>query len=450
MSAGAAPFMRPRADFFRWCKISALLALAQGAAAPAFADIEDSYGSRPPAVTPVYQVSRPSYDAAKIALGSFLLAPSFSEMLAGDDNIFASDRHLASDLVVTTSEDLSIQSQWLQNGARLRFYHSHQIYANHAAENANIYGLESSFRFDLAEGAFLELDAGFVQQPQKRNSPQADRLSLARPIYNTIPVSARYSQDWERWHNQLEIGISRTAYISNANASRSAIQSRFHDRLSFALAGDSWSFLQVTYSTQDWRLNASQRNFNTLSAIAGINVQLAEFVDAELGAGVLRQQYLFAGFKDLVTPTFSGHLTWNILPLTSVSAAADQTVTGLETFCDNSNTACTALSGSSLALPANQRGALEVTSAMIGIQHEFWHNILGEARFRFEQDKFDTVDLVDRNYFVDIGTHFLLNRNLELDIAYAYNIRTANQNILLYNSGAYQADTVTLALKAAL
>ena len=41
-------------------------------------------------------------------------------MLTGADNIFASNLHLASDLIVTTSEDFSIQSQWLQNGARLR------------------------------------------------------------------------------------------------------------------------------------------------------------------------------------------------------------------------------------------------------------------------------------------------------------------------------------------
>ena len=98
----------------------------------------------------------------------------------------------------------------------------------------------------------------------------------------------------------------------------------------------------------------------------------------------------------------------------------------------------------------NQRGALEVTSAEVGVQHEFWHNILGQARFRFEQDKFDPVDLVDRNYSVDLGARFLLNQNMELDMSYVLNTRTANQNIFLYNSGPYQANAVSLTLKAAL
>ena len=431
----------------RLFRISVLLALAQGAAAQASAQIEDSFKSRPPAVTPVYQMPRPGYDAPKFDIGGFLVAPSFSEILAGDDNIFASDKRQASDLIFTNGEELAIQSQWSRNGAQLRLYHSHDLYADHPAENANTYGVEGSFRFDIAKGGVLEINTGFVQQPQKRNSTQADSLSLARRVYNTMPAIAGYAQDWGRWHNHLEAGLTQTAYISNVDAARSAIQSHYSDRLSFALTGDAWPFLQVSYSTQNWRLNGPLRNFDTLTAIAGMSVQLTDVVDAELGGGVLRQHYVFPGFQDLVTPTFSGHLTWNIRPLTSLSASASQAVTGLESFCGTGlgNPAC-----SSPSINGNQRGALEVTSAKIEIQHEFWHDILGEARFRFEQDKFDPVDLTDRNYSVNLGARFLLNRNMELDISYIFNTRTANQNILLYNSGAYLSNTVSMTLKAAM
>jgi len=442
--------LRPGAGLLRWAVIA--LVLAQAAATQAFAQVEDAYRSRPPAVTPVYQLPRPSYDPAKIQLGSFLLAPAFTETLAGNDNIFANDRHQVSDLIVTTAEDLTLQSQWLSDNATLHAYHSHQWYTGHVTENANIYGLEGSFRFDVTQDAALDLSAGLVQQPQLRNSPQADRLSLSRPIYNTIPVSAHYGQDWGRWHNDLEAGFVRTAYISEADASRSAIQSRYHDRLSYALSGDTWSFLQVAFSTQDWRLNPGRRNFNSFSALGGLNVQIADLVDVELGAGVLRQAYNFSSFDDLVTPIFSGRVLWNISPLTTLTASANRTVTGLETFCDGLtvNPACTALSGGTLTVLASQRGALEVSSTEISLQHEFWHNLLGQARFRFEQDKFDPVDLVDRNFAVNLGARILVNRNMELDISYDLNIRTANQALLLYNSGAYQGDTVSLSLKAAM
>ena len=434
----------------RLFRVSALLALAQGVAASVNADMEDAFQARPAAVTPVYQMKRSSYDAPGIETGGFLVTPSFSENLAGDDNIFVSDRHLAGDLIFTNGEDLNVQSQWLRDGAQLNFHHAHDVYANHPAENANTYGVDGNFRFDVGAEGFLELDAGFLQQPQKRNSAQADSQSLSRPIYNTIPVFASYTQDLGRWHNEMKIEISRTAYISQTDAARNAIQSRFHDRVSFALTGSVWTFLEISYATQDWRLNPALRNFDTLTALAGLQVQLTDVVDAELGAGVLRQHYLFADFGDLIEPTFSAHLTWNIRPLTTLSASANQTVTGLETFCDHTpgNPACAASPGLSLA--GNLRGALEVTSAQVGLQHEFWHDILGEVRFRFEQDRFDPVDLVDRNYSAILGARFLLNQNLEVDASYVLNTRTANQDILLYNSGAYQASTVSLTLKAAL
>src|SRR5262249_49522917 len=97
-----------------------------------------------------------------------------------------------------------------------------------------------------------------------------------------------------------------------------------------------------------------------------------------------------------------------------------------------------------------QRGALETSIVEIGIQHEFWHDVLGQVRFHFEEDKFDPVDLLDQNYAVDVGTRILLNRNLQLDLSYQLDIRSANKDILLYNSGPYHADMVSLTLKAAI
>jgi hypothetical protein len=135
-----------------------------------------------------------------------------------------------------------------------------------------------------------------------------------------------------------------------------------------------------------------------------------------------------------------------------LTASANRTVTGLETFCDGVtiSPACSVLSGGELTALQSQRGALDVSSAELGLQHEFWHNLLGQLRFRFEQDKFDPVDLMDRNFAVNLGARILVNRNMELDISYDLNIRTANQDLLLYNSGPYHANMVSLALKAAM
>lgn len=475
--------------------------------------------NRPPLVTPVYQLLRPAYDPPGIMLGSFLLSPSFDQELVGNDNIFASGHDIAGDLIFTTGQDLKIASQWSRDSVTAHLYHAHDLYARHPTENANSWGLEGGVRLGVSEGGALQLEAGIVQQPQQRNNPEADRSALARPIYNTIPASLSYSQDVGRWNNRMEAGVIQTAYIASAEASRNGIQARYRDRLSYRMTGDTWSFLQVAYSTHHWNVRSALRDFDTLTAMAGVTVQIPDLVDLDLGAGVVRQHYDYAGFSELVTPSFNGHLTWNILPLTTILVTADRSVTGLETFCNDglANPACLALDPAALTtlnsvyndvaprvrdnicritpgnpvcagpLPAsflafddrfptlgNQvlaricdftpairactgsifntglRGTLEVTSAEITVQHEFWHNILGTVRFRYEKDRFDPVALVDDNYSVDVGARFLLNRYLELNASYVMNKRTANQPLLLYNSGPYQADIVTLQLKAAL
>jgi hypothetical protein len=430
---------------------SAAVTAVLAATAPAWAAEGDSL-ARPPVVTPVYELARPDYDPPGIEIGSFLLSPSVPVTLAGNDNIFASDRHVASDLILTTGQDLKLGPQWKEDEASLHLYHAHDLYFDHQTENGNTYGVDGSFHLGISRTGYLQLDAGFVQQPQKRNSPQSDQLAIVRPIYNSIPASLSFSQDYGHWNNRAEVGILQTSYISEAQASRRSLQWRYRDRLSYALGGDVWPYLQIAYTTQNWEERSTLRNFDTLTGMAGLSVQITDMVDLDLGAGVLRQHYRFAGFPDLVTPAFNGHLIWNILPLTTIQASAERTVTGLETFCDAAptNPACIGLPPSTLSAISALRGTLEVTSGEIGIEHEFWHDILGHVQFRVEQDKFDPVDLVDKNYVVNVGTRFLLNRNMEVDASYALNIRTANQDILLYNSGPYQADIVSLTLKAAL
>ncbi len=45
---------------------------------------------------------------------------------------------------------------------------------------------------------------------------------------------------------------------------------------------------------------------------------------------------------------------------------------------------------------------------------------------------------------------FLVNQNLELDLSYTHNIRDANKDLVLYNSGPYSENLVSLTAKAAL
>lgn len=172
---------------------------------------------------------------------------------------------------------------------------------------------------------------------------------------------------------------------------------------------------------------------------------IAEVLDAEIGLGALRQSFLHDAFKTLVAPTFRAQLTWNILPLTSIIATADRTVTGTETFCGGNPTACAG------AAATDRRNTRESTAALAGIQHEFIHDLLAEARFRYERDVFDFNRLVDNTYSASANMRYLLNRHWEADFEIAHDVRTANHpNDRTYNTGPYTENVVSFMLKAAL
>jgi hypothetical protein len=452
MQASAAATLCWRLNFHFWVGCVALVAIVSGSITRASADAAEPDRPWMSSVTPVYQMSRPLYAPAEIKIGNFLAAPTASQTVTYNDNIFASDTHKFADAISTTTEGLNIESPWKRDSVKVHAYLSQQYYASHSTEDANSYGVDSSASFDLGNNGAVNLGAGFLQQPQARNSAQADSLSVGRPIYNTLSGEAGYAQDWGRFGNLVKIEAVQTAYITAADAARSGVKQSYQDRLNYALTGDSWVFLEGTYSPENWLLNGSLRNFDILSALAGVGTQVAGLVDAEIGVGVLSQKFRFSGFPDLTTPIFGGHIAWNILPLTTVLVSANKTVTGLESFCGVASGfgSCVAMPGGSNSNSANQLGSVELQTAEIDFQHEFWHNLFGGVRFRYDKEKFNPAGLIDQDYAAIFETRFLVNRNWELDLTYALNIRSANEDILIYNSGPYRANAVSLTLQAAL
>jgi hypothetical protein len=402
-----------------------------------------------PSVKPVYRMGRPAYDAPGFEWGSFLLHPSVWEDVAYDDNIFASDLRQASDTISTTSEFLAAASNWSRHSLSGQVYSFQQLYRDHDFENANTYGGETSGRLDISDSAFLRLDGGFVEQPQLRDSAEADITATKRPIYNTLSGTIGYSQYIDRFQNLAEIAAVKTAYTGQTEASRSSTDLRYHDRLSLQATGSASLFLDGAYATQDYLLRGDARDFSTWTGKAGVSIGIADLVQGEISAGVLEQQYRNTAFRTLVTPTVSGDLTWNFLPLTSLSLAVARTVTGTESFCDPSQAVfCERLLGLPPgSISASQRSSLESTVAQAGLQHEFWHDLLGEARFRFAHEKYELADLIDNDYQLNVNGRWLINQHLELDLEYAHNVRQANKPITFYNSGPYSENTVSLTLK---
>ena len=99
----------------------------------------------------------------------------------------------------------------------------------------------------------------------------------------------------------------------------------------------------------------------------------------------------------------------------------------------------------------NQRNTFEATVGKLGVQHEFWHNLLGEAAFRYERDVFDFNNLIDNTYALSSDMRYLLNRYAEVDLNFTHTRRTANLSMdRTFNSGPYTENLLFLTLKVGL
>jgi hypothetical protein len=348
--------------------------------------------------------------------------------------------------VSTTSETLSSASQWLHHSLSGRLFASQQFYANHSAEDAYTLGAEGSVRLDLSADSSLRVDGAFAQRPQLRATPEADANATGRAIYNTASGAVSYSWRRDKWTNRAEVEIRKTAYTSQHDASRSGTQYVYSDRVGRDLLGYLNLFIDGAYAQHDWLRRGDLRNFDLLTGLVGGRFQIPSIFDAEIGVGVMRQDFTHAAFRTLVTPTFAFEMTWNVMPLTSIIVSGDRTVVGTETFCGGLPSACAAGT-----VTPDQRNTRETTTALAGVQHEFRHDFLAEARFRYERDKFDFNGLVDDTFSLNLNARYLINRHWEADMEFAHNVRTANlPNDRTYNTGPYTENVVSLTLKAAL
>ncbi len=403
-----------------------------------------------PTTLSVYDMPRPFYDPLGIKLDCFIFYPSVSEQGAYDDSIFASDLHQVGTYINTTNETVSVASQWSHHSLKARAYSVQQVYADHPGEDANTFDADGSGRYDISPESFLQLDGGFLQQPQMRGAREANPDISARSIYNTATGVLTYSQKLNRWLIEAQASLEKIAYLPAGDRVRDRLSEKYRGRITYNLLDQIGVFLEGAWAPTEWRARSDLRNFDVATGLAGFSVTFPGFIDAEFGAGFERQNYRDDAFKTLYAPVLNGTLTWNVLPLTTILGSAARTITGTETFCNSTTIPCENGATVTPTLFLTQRNALKITTAEIAAQHEFWHNLLGELRFKYERDHFDLINLKDDVYTASANARYLVNRNLEIDFNYAHISRVANlPNDRTFNSGPYTENVVSVAAKAA-
>lgn len=454
--------MKPAAiGLYRFRRLSvAGVGLALSVLTPAEGQLLSWPQATPPDTLPVFELPRPAYDASGFMLGSFLIKPSAIETGSYDDNIFASDLRDVSDYVNTTSEEATIASQWTRHSLSFDLRTDQQVYATHPEESANTYLASVSGRYDINANSFLNLNGIGSQQPDERAAPQALRTN-ERPTYNRWGGTLSYDERSGSYLEQFQLGVMQIAYINPDYVYASYVAKSIGDRVSYDTGGLFIPFAEVGYIKNDQVFNPDRQSFRNLSGLIGIDAHIPTVLDAEFGAGVLRESFPNPDFNTLVRPVLSMRMLWNVTPLTSVIANVGRTYSGVESFCNSVPPICeigptgnvVPIVGPSPlgALFTTHRSTLDATTIKAGVQHEIRHDLLGEADLEYDRDVFDFNNLIDDVYTAEGTLRYLINRHLEVDADYRYRVRTANLPFdFSFNSGPYTENVLSLTVKLAL
>jgi hypothetical protein len=413
-----------------------------------------------PDLKPVYEMARPDYDAPGIGLDAFLLKPSLSNSVSYNDNIFASDVHKADDIVDTTSEEFEFTSLWPSDYLDIDLRSDQEFYVDHPGEDANSYEAHLEGRLDLSPTSSLELDAVGAQLPEQRADLVAIRNGK-RPLYNEWESAVTYSDRIGKVIEQFRLAINQIAFIYPEEVYQSHTDKIIGDRVSLDEGGPLAPFLEVSYVRNDQVYHPSRQSFQNLTALAGIHAHISELIDAEFATGVLRETFRNPDFRPLVRPVVYGNLLWNIEPLTSVIASLLYDYSGVESFC-NSGLVCQIGSDGNIepvtdphsavgALFQTHRSTLQKAGLKLGIEHEIWHDLLGETGVEYDHNVFDLNNLIDDYFVFDIGLRYLVNRYAELQLSYQHRDRLANlPHDVTFNTGPYNENIAIVTIKAQL
>jgi hypothetical protein len=431
----------------------------------------------------VYKQDRPDYTPPGLYIGDFhfssslppdlpgnglnplqpsawlpLYDPMISQTTAYDDDIYARSRHQTEDMVNTTTESLNFETDWAPNLLTGGVYAAEQNFYVHPSENADAYEGDLATRIEVTDKGFLEVSGTFSRQPQLRAGLEADSTLAFRPVYNEPSGVASFTQSFDRVTVEVQYSYDKLAYQNVIEESRNVTQQAVSSYLAYRVTDTMTMFLRPAVQVITYILNPDLTDSVNVGVTGGVRYELAGTLKFDLLFGFQRQSFRNPAFGNVYQPQVNGYMLWNMTPVTSLEVTAANAINPLLRFCGISG------AETCVVTPSQQVGSgpLKVTggpnvyvatSAGVTLQHEFWHDLLGELKFNFERDEFRGIrpNLVQETYQLVTNARYLVDRDAEIDLSYNYFSRTANfPNVNFYNSGPFHESVLTLTMKAGL
>jgi hypothetical protein len=363
---------------------------------------------------------RPEQEQVGHSVGSFDLFPFFNYSLTHDNNVYAVENDLDSDLISVYSPGLAIVSDWSNHGLELSANADLGRYREITSEDYDDYQVLANGWIDALRSTRISAGVAYAHLHETRDSPD-DVSGLNPSVYeinrafvtmNHRPgrISFTPSLDVNKFDYQdvKALFLGRRVVINQDDRDRR--ETNLELKAAYEIGHHHNVFALARYIVRDYdqlqNLTNLDRSSDGYETGVGMNFDPGGIVTGGHFYVGFRKQRYDGPFPDIDDPVYRFALAWNISTLTTLEVDAIRTT---------QETSALAYSGFVSSISA------------LSVDHELHRNLILSARYSHINDDYKGISSFSRKDKTDtwgIGLKWVPNRVLSL----AFQLENTNRN----------------------
>ncbi len=373
-----------------------------------------------PGVT-VTSRTHPEYDAQPLHLGGFLLSPSLDEGVGYDDNVNGIGKGGAT---IETSGTVRLNSNWSRDSVGLNLNVDDFRYPGESNQSYTNWSASLGGSADIGRSNFT---GSYTHLNANETALDLDTPALDHPLaYRTDDVRGRYDMPFGQLTVSPGLEVSAENYDNGVANGQPYIQA-YRDRVvvspSIETRYDFSPRRGVVFVLRDDNADYTQtvagvpkRNFNSISALGGIEYDITQLVSLRLLAGYQNQTFSNSAYRTVSAPVVEASVIYAPTELTTVTASASRYITD--------------------SASVNQAAYTE-TALKLRVDHEYLRNVILNANGSFYEDEYGSGGGSQNSFSLGVGATWLINRQMRLTASYTYSRRDSSNAVAL-GGGPFQ------------
>lgn len=358
----------------------------------------------------VRQRPKPEYANAPIGYGAFLISPTITTSVEGNDNIYATSSNTTSDVIFRLQPSVIAQTNWSRNLISVYGRASVNQYVDHGSESTIDFQVGGAGRLDVHSDLGFSGGASYEHDTEPRTS-SGSPANIKEPIrYYVADVYGQGTKQFNRLRLSGRVDFRDYNYESAVLTGGGFSNQDYRDhsvvtgggKADYAISPDKSVFFTAIVNNRDFSTSIAgqpARSSTGYEIAVGSNFDISHLVRGEVQVGYTEQNYDASVYSSVSGVSARGLVEYFPTELTTV------TLTGSRSVEDSS------ITGSSGYLSTNISGQID---------HELLRNLILTGTVSYGNDDFKGIDRTDDRISVSAGGTYLLNRAVGLNVTFTH------------------------------